>query len=59
MGEKFISEISKLRVNIRKSSQALKIESPRLASSDQSQSPYWSVVTYQFSSSNRQIKSEN
>jgi len=59
LGEKFVSEISKLRVNLRKPSQELRIESPRLASSDQSRSLYWSVVTYQISTSNRLIKSEN
>ena len=35
------------------------IESPRLGSSDQSQSPYWSIVTYQMSTFNTQTKSEN
>ena len=35
LDDNFVGKISKLRVNLRKSSQASSIETPRLASSDQ------------------------
>ena len=58
LGEKFVNGISKLRVNLRKSSQAPKIESPKEASSNQSWSLNQAVFTHLIPISNRQIKSE-